>query len=321
MTSNVIARVLIEGDPHLSSKNYGAHRDYPKESLELYKTATDKAEELQVTHIISLGDFSYGRFNTLEYRAGVERELDRRNKITNGRHYTLKGNHDSATYGWTEQEYYVNKGIIKPSQNIQLGVLNISMIDFGQHTKNKIITPTDETINLVIAHDFFKFKDTQLPDYGESKLLDEMEQWFGVDWLVCGHIHGTHMFQGIVVKDNVSHPMVVAYPGCMARPAYREGLMPEVGQLLLFTVFDNGKVQTDTIDIPLWEIEKSFNLEQRQLTKEKRDLKHVDVSDIVYELSQHQRTVGNPEEIIMSMTDKKMEYRTKAIELLKQAQG
>jgi len=321
MDSTIIARVLIEGDPHLSSKNYGAHRDYPKESLELYKATTDKAEELKVTHIVSLGDFSYGRFNTLEYRAGVERELDRRNKITNNNHYTLKGNHDSATYGWTELEYYVKKGLIKPAENIQLGSLNVSMVDYGQHNKTQIIAPTEETINVVLAHDFFKFKDTPLPDYGESKILDEMEQWFGVDWLICGHIHGLHMFQGIVIKDNISHPMVVAYPGCMPRPAYREGFMQEVGQLILFTVYADGNVQTDTIEIPLWSIEQSFNLEQRQLTKEKRDLKHVDISDIVQELNQHQRTVGNPEEIIMSMTDKKMEYRKKAIELLQLAQG
>lgn len=319
-----IARVLVYGDIHLSSKNYGAHTDYPNESLHYFKVITEKAEELKATHIIGTGDLTYGRFHTLEYREAVEAELDKQLKLVNGNRYELKGNHDSATYGMTEYEYYINKGLLKKPENIKLGIVNISMVNYGDYNKGKILDPSNkEEINVVIAHNFFKFKDTRLPDYGRAIELDSFEDWFGVDYLICGHVHNREMFEGLVVKDGHGNPMVVHYLGCMPRPSYREGHMDEEGSMVLLTIRDNGEMQYDIIEIPLWDLSESFNIEKKnaEYAKKAEKEQRVDISDIVQQLDTHQRNVGNPEDIIESMEGVEPKYKKKAIELLKIGQA
>ena len=111
-----IGKILIYGDIHLSSKNYGGHRDYARESLEYFKKITEAVEKHNISCLIGTGDFTFGRFHSLEYRKAVEDELEKQFKLTNGNRYELKGNHDSATYGMTEYEYYTYKGLLKKSE-------------------------------------------------------------------------------------------------------------------------------------------------------------------------------------------------------------
>jgi len=318
-----LARILIYGDIHLSSRNYGAHRDYPKESLHYLRTITEKAEELGATHLIGLGDLTYGRFHTLEYREAVENELERQFELVNGNRYEIKGNHDKATYGMTEFEYYINKGLIRESTNLKIGDVNISMVDYGQHECTEIIPPDKDKINIVLAHDYFKFSDTKLPEYGKAIQLDEFISWFGVDYLIVGHIHNQEIFEGLIIKDGIGNRTIVHYLGCLSRPAYREGYMEDTGALVFLTIRDNGEMQYDIIDIPLWDLDKSFNLalnaEEKEKKKEREQKKErsVDISDIVQRLDMHERNVGNPEDIIRNMEGIDEKYKDKAIELLK----
>lgn len=311
------ARILIYGDLHLSSKNYGAHIDYPRESLHYFKEIANVAEREGATHVIGLGDFTFGRFHTLEYRISVEKVLDRLWKITEGRHYMLKGNHDSATYGMTEYEYYCKKGLLKPSENLSIGGINISMVDNGKYEKMDIIPPEEGKTNVVLAHDYFKFKDTKLPNYGQAIELDEFSRWFGVDLLVCGHIHNFESFSGMVVDGYRARKMTVIYLGCMARPAYREGFMQDIGKLLMLDV-DGEKVEAGIIDVPLWALDESFNLEAKA-REDEQSKSLVDISDIVKRLDEHERNIGNPEDLIMSLEDIDIRYRKKAVELLQEA--
>lgn len=319
-----LARILIYGDIHLNSKNYGAHVNYAKESLHYFKYITDKAEELKATHIIGLGDLTYGRFHSLEYRAEVEQLLERQFKLTNGNRYELKGNHDSATYGMTEYEYYVSKGLLKESTNLRYGNVNISMVDHNKHLDGTILPPgKDGDINVVLAHNFFKFKDTRIADYGKAVELDNFTDWFGVDYLICGHIHKYELFDGIVIKDAVSHPMVVNYVGCLCRPSYRAGHMDEVGHLVYLVINDDNTMRYDILDVPLWKMEESFNIDEKMIEQQKKEekAKRVDISDIVQQLNSHERSVGNPEDIIEAMSGIDERYKKKAIELLKNGQA
>lgn len=319
-----LARILIYGDIHLSSKNYGAHVDYPRETLYYFRLITQKAEEYKATHIIGLGDFTYGRFHSLEYRYAVEKELEKQNEITEGRRYELKGNHDIAPYGMTEYEYYVTKGLLKPSTNLKIGNVNISMVDYQKHNTWEIIDPSNnDEINVVLAHGYFKFKDTKLPNYGTAVELDHFVRWYGVDYLICGHIHNHHMFDGLIIKDNIGHRMVVHYLGSMSRPAYREGFMDEDGHLVILTIRDNGEMQYDIDEIKLWPLEKSFNLSKKEEAKKIMGGNEVtvDISDIVNRLNTHERNIGNPEDIIEAMEGIDPRYKKKAIELLKAGRG
>lgn len=319
-----LARVLIYGDIHLSSKNYGAHVNYPSESLELFRKITKAAEDNRATHLIGLGDFTYGRFNTLEYREAVELELTKQYQLVNGNHYELKGNHDSASYGMTEYEYYLKRGYIKPSCNMTIGNVHISMFDYGQE---KVGTPNigDPTtsINVVFAHNFFKFKDTMMPDFGKAIELDNFTRWFGVDFLICGHIHSQSSFEGLVVKEIDGQPhghrMLVQYPGCLSRPSYVENGMDLVGNLILLEIQDDGQMRYNVLDVELPKLEESFNLSLKQAQKETAQAKEkrVDISDIIQRLNSHNRMIGNPEDIIRSLEGVEDKYKEKAIELLK----
>lgn len=320
--ANVIARIGLYGDMHLSSKNYGAHRDYPAESLEYFTKLTDAVENRQLTHLIGTGDFTYGRFHSLEYRAAVEALLERQFKAVNGNRYELRGNHDEAGYGMTERDYYVAKGLMRPSENIKIGNLNITMIDYGKHEDIIPNIIDDETqINLIIAHDYFKFKDTQLPNFGTAIDLDNYIKWFGVDYMALGHVHKDMEFDGYIIKDELAHQVHVNYLGCMCRPSYREGMMDEKGKLLILTLFDDGQMDVDTELIDLWDIDKAFNLEakQKKAAKKEEQASRVDISDVVKQLDSHDRNVGNPEDIIASLTDVDEKYKNKAIDLLKSA--
>lgn len=323
-----IARILIYGDPHLNSKNYGAHRDYATESLDCYRVITQTAKDKQATHLVGLGDLTYGRFHTLEYREAVERELMDQYAIVNGNHYEIKGNHDSAGYGMTEYEYYIKKGLIKPSANMTIGNVHFTMVDSGQsEITNPNIGAEGESINIVLAHDFYRFSDSPLPEMGKYVELDNFTRWHGMDYLICGHIHTQYTFEGLSVKtvdgQAYGHRVMVHYPGSLARPAYREGHVDLVGQLVLLTIRDNGEMKYDILDVELLPIEESFNLAVKEAEKEAKaeKEKRVDLSDIIHQLDTHERNIGNPEDIIMAMKDIDDKYKSKAVELLKQGQA
>ncbi len=316
--NDVEAKIIIYGDIHLSSKNYGAHRYYPQESLEYFTKITEVVEREEATHLIGLGDLTYGRFNNLEYRANVEKQLEKQFTLTKGNRWELKGNHDSATYGMTEYEFYIQKGLIRKPENITINNLNLSMVNYGEHMRTGIIMPDTDKVNIVLGHDYFKFSDTQLPNYGGAVELDYMEQWFGVDMIICGHVHNYQRFSGLMIKGEENKRVVVSYLGCMSRPSYREGLMDSHGTLGCITIFKDGTIDYNEINIDLWDMDKSFNLQQRV---EQLDIKRnkVDVSDIVRSIDSHERKVGTPEDIILSMTEVNIEYRNKAIKLLEAA--
>ena len=58
---NIVARIGIYGDLHLHSRNYGAHINYPKETLHYLRIITELTESEGLTHLIGLGDLTFGR--------------------------------------------------------------------------------------------------------------------------------------------------------------------------------------------------------------------------------------------------------------------
>lgn len=320
-----LARIAICGDPHLGCNDYGAHREYGKESLEYLHRVTDIVRENEVTHLLCAGDMTYGKFKDLRYRGIVESELEEIYRLTNGNHYMCKGNHDSATNGMTEYEFYVNKGLIKGAENFTIGKLYVTMLNYMKSGKysEELFNKSDEegAFNMVVAHDYFKFSDTRLPNYGDCVELDNHSGFYGVDLLLCGHIHKRLSFKGITVNNGMGHDLYVRYLGCMMRPSYIEGGMDESGEIDIIDVYGDGTMKFDVIEVPLWDIDKSFNVEMKAAEKEKQQLKdeRVDISDIVRDLDSHERGVGNPEDVIKGIEGIRQDYKDKAIELLMKA--
>lgn len=316
--SKEIARILISGDTHASSKNYGSHRNYPEEPLYYMDRIIDIMTERKVTAYIGLGDLTYGRFHTLEYRQKFEEKLQRQYDITNGNRWEIKGNHDSATYGKTELEYYYDRGLIRPSENIQIGNLNISMVDYGKQKSTDILIEEGKT-NIVLTHGFFVFEDSIVPDFGTGTKLDNFEKWFGVDFVICGHVHEEYRMTGKMIKDGIAHDVLVHYLPCLARPSYHREKTPTVGTVVLLTLYDNKQLKYETISIDLLPIEQSFNIEAKEEAEKHKELTRVDISDVVKKLDSHETVIGNQEDIIMGKTNIDIRYRKKAVELLKNA--
>ncbi len=321
---NSIARIGIYGDLHLSSKNYGAHKNYPKETLEVLSKITEITEKRNLTHLIGLGDFSFGRFHSLEYRLAVEEQLEKQFKLVNGNRYEIFGNHDEAGYGKTERDFYISKGLLKPSQNFSIGCLNITMVDYGKDKQTPVnIIDTQECVNVILAHNYYKFNNTKLPNFGTATILDTMSDWYGADLLICGHIHKRMEFDGYITKDDMAHQCHVEYPGCMARPAYQEGMMDTEGVVIVIEVFDDNTIDVSKEIVTLWDLSESFNIGAKALEKAKQTEKEnrVDISDVVKQLDAHDRNVGNPEDMIMSLDGVDPKYKAKAVALLKEALG
>lgn len=322
MVHNEIARIGFYGDIHLCSKNYGAHRDYAKESLEYFTRITEIAEKRNLTHLIGCGDFSYGRFHTLEYRLAVEKELEKQFKITNGNRWELEGNHDTDGKGLLERGYYIQKGLIRASENFSVGCVNITMVDYGKTMTAPVnIIDEENKYNILVAHDYYKFDKVNLPNFGKAILLDTLDRWYGMDIMVCGHVHKIMDFSGYVTKGDMAHECQVTYLGCMSRPSFREGFLDNVGRVLVVTVYDDDTIDLNFEEVKLWAIEDSFNLEEKEIEAQKKKEKadRVDISDVVKQLDSHDRNVGNPEDIISSLEGIDERYKTKAIALLKSA--
>lgn len=310
-----IANILICGDSHLGSKNRGSHNNYPEESFYYYKYATDAAIEYKATHFIGLGDLTFGRFGTLDYRILVEKEMERRREALNGNVWEIRGNHDIATYGMTEYTFYLQKGMFRGSENLSIGNLNINMVDYGEYDNTPVNIEMGKT-NFLLTHGYFRFKDTNMPPYGEALILDDYSKWFGMDYMISGHIHTEHVFSGNIIKGNEAHEMTVHYLPCNARPAYIKGGMADEGALALISIHSDGTFNYSRIEVPLWDLDKSFNLAVREKEIQHKEDTKVDVSDVVNSLDKFERVVGNPEDIIMGRLDIDIKYRKKAIELL-----
>lgn len=319
---NLVARVLVYGDMHLCSKSYGAHRDYPAESKELFDKITSLVKEYEVTHLIGLGDFTYGRFTTLEYRQSIEDALIEQDKLVNGNHYELKGNHDEASYGMTERDFYIGKGLLKPCVNFDIGNVHFTAVDFGMVTDIKPNINLDEGhVNIVLSHNYMKFKDTRMPNYGKAIMLEDLnDTWFGVKYLICGHIHERYVFSGSYIKDNMASEMEVLYPGCLCRPSYLGPDTTTEGCVILIDIYAD-RVDVRSVQIDLWPIDKAFNIEEKTKQIEKKEEKEsrIDISDIVSSLAGHERKLGDPVQMVEGMEGVPEKYRKKAVELLKQA--
>ena len=185
------------------------------------------------------------------------------------------------------------------------------------------IIDTQECVNVILAHNYYKFNNTKLPNFGTATILDTMSDWYGADLLICGHIHKRMEFDGYITKDDMAHECHVEYPGCMARPAYQEGMMDTEGVVIVIEVFDDNTIDVSKEIVTLWDLSESFNLGAKALEKAKQAEKEnrVDISDVVKQLDAHDRNVGNPEDMIMSLDGVDTKYKDKAIALLKEALG
>lgn len=311
-------KILVVGDNHLSSSNRSNHTDYSQEGIEALEYIVKIIKEHNITHYIGLGDIAYGKFD-LAFRAKIDQLYSDRYNLLNGKVYELRGNHDITMKGISEWEYYnthrklINNfdGIVNVSDGYSyydIDGLRVHLVDYGAEDCELVIR--DGCSNIAFTHNYFRFKDSIMPNFGKSIELDTKENWFGVDAIMCGHIHNNITIKGTMTKDGVGKEIIVYYPGNLIRTDYLQD-MPSCGEALIIT---NGESVTfEKVSIPWWSEEKAFQV--GDIIKEK---KKVDISDIVKTLNDRERNIGNPETVIHNMTGFEDKYKEKAIELLRE---
>ena len=312
MTKTVVTRIGIYGDTHLHSKNYGSHRNYAQESLGYYQKVINLAQANEVDCLVCLGDFAHGRFHNLEYRLAVEKELMKAAEFASNGHYCIKGNHDIATYGMTERDYYIQRGLFREPETLSFNGLNIYMSNYREEDT---LTVDQGTRNIILAHNFFTFSGVSLPMYGEGVELDNFENWYGTELILSGHIHRSCSYKGYITKDGFAKETAVFNVGCPCRLSYEKN-MQDCGNLIILEVYDTGEYNIEHHTFDLLPLTESFNLLDIETKEKLQNLKQADVSKIAENLDQHERFVGDPMDIINSLTDIKQEYKDKAIELL-----
>ena len=315
MGGSLLARILVCGDTHLSSKNRGGHKDYPAESLYYYNSLTDLCKEYKCTHCVDLGDFTYGKFNSLEYRAEVEKALQNRKDAVNGNYYMLRGNHDVSSSGLTEYGFYLGK-YFKGSCNLGIGNLNLIMVDNGN--ENEPVDIKSGKTNVILAHNYFVFKDSQLPSYGQAIELDGHSNWYGVRYIISGHLHTEHLQKGGIKRvdemtgDTYSFECYCHNLPCLCRTDYSENL-PDKGAVVILNVYED-RIEYNRVEVDLLPISDCFNIEEILASRKEVDKPSIEIRDIIESLSNFEAVVISPELRINALNVDER-YKKKALEL------
>lgn len=311
-------RMLLYGDQHLSSKNYGGHKNYPKVSMDNFIRIGDIAENDNCGLIAGAGDLTYGRFSDLNYRLKVEEQFERQLTLTEGRRYEIKGNHDTMTTGLSEYEFYEQKGMFSKPEYVDFGCVRMHLVSYGKETM-KLDIAKDKS-NFVFAHNYFKYSNSVMPNYGEGIELDGFETWKDVDMIIAGHIHEIHKLGGYIITGEDRKEIPVFYLGCPNRPSYMKSGLDEVGNYLIIDGSgDDPKLEVVEFELP--SIEDTFNIAKINELAEEAKRNRADVSDMVENLVKHKRNVADPEVIIDSLNVYSRESRKLAKELYREALG
>lgn len=309
-------RVIVFGDTHLGDKNYGKHKNYENDSYDTFSRITQVCEEEKADVIILTGDLSNSVFNKLGYRTKIEELFERMNVLTNHRIYCVKGNHDKAGYGMTEYEYYVNKGVIRPSDNITVDKLNITMIDYGKIEEavvNKSIE--NDSLEVVICHDTVAFEDTNVPPYMTYYNLSEYSKFCNTSLFLVGHIHEFSTIKGKVYdesKSTASDSMIV-YVGCPTRPQ----LTDDTDNTGHYVLIDSNSLEMKLGEFELLNKEDIFVMEDKESTEiiGEEARKKIDIGHVVKELDEYNIGCGDVNVLIESLQEDE-KYKKKAIDLL-----
>lgn len=260
-------RILVYGDIHLSTRNRAKHISYPDESLHYFEFITEQAEKLDVDCIVGLGDLTYGNFTNLKFRAIFEELLERQIKQTKGWRYELEGNHDQTGAGYSERDFYTERGKIKTAERIVGQHVVVDMLNYGDLAKytaqgGMCIDQDKSKKHVVLCHDFLYFRESPIKGYGDGYIIEELVGLKGADWIIGGHIHDMLSDKGMVHGGN---SCVLFYPGSMPRPVTKGDVMEKAALLVIDTDVEKDFVSIYEVD--LLPLEVSYDLQRVEKAK------------------------------------------------------
>jgi predicted phosphodiesterase len=315
-----MAKILIVGDLHLSSSNRGRHHNYPEYSLGILKDITRICKESSITHLIDLGDLTYGNFR-LGYRRRVEEVFNEQYNLVNGNRYTLYGNHDVDSSGISEHDYYTHdRGLLKLADEIDPAPnLRFHFVPEGE-ANTRELSILDGAINIVLGHDYFVFANSKMPNYGDVRLIEQMPQWYGTDMAILGHIHEHHELVGEILNtDGESKAYKVLYPGAPGITTFKKGMVSDVSRYILI---DTGEgVLPEQVSIQVLEVPRALHedvFKEPKAVLENVEKTEHNIKDILHTMDSKEIVGSDIRELVLkaSVAD---DIKARAIEILDMA--
>lgn len=231
--------VIILGDLHLFDGKVSTHVNYEKESLDVFEGIVDGCAEIKKQYckegepfyILMTGDLSGAlsakRFQSLAFRAEICKLLLRANEVTNNNVYSIMGNHDYSATDMTELMFFVELGLIKLLDVLDIEEDKARMIGVNYGDLDKEFDIREGVLNVALIHDNVAFKDINMGFYkGNYEYVEDKKCLSKVDVIFAGHIHTpTNFFTKEIYEGK---PINLMYLGCPLRPSYEKNIWETV---------------------------------------------------------------------------------------------
>lgn len=330
--------IMVTGDSHLNSENYGYHINYAEETLVYEEIINKIIDKENVNYYINGGDFVLHKDFSLAYRSKVDKILEERQKMIknrNGKMIYLRGNHDTTGKSLTEYDYYAQRNLFVPACNQPTldfknskdeVVLHLELKDYGD---TSAIQPYGKT-NILITHFYGIFdcilEGDEIPKYGQPLDLSNKTNWAGLDYILAGHIHVEHIVRGQIDGRNCT----VHYLPCLARPAYikrcEEGPNPvKEGCIDLIKVYED-HVYIERYPIPFLDNNVCFNIERIRADAAKLELSMIAkdrqeaLKNMAEELLQYETRETDPIQQVMQLGNASEKHKNIVKEWFEEAQ-
>ena len=212
-------KVLIVGDLHISDKVTGRHVNYFQNCLNVIEMITNAIVENKITDLYLLGDIVGTTEKNMRSRDALHTLMKTFltwNKLTNGRVYTLRGNHDIGART-TDFDILVSLGFIKLVDYLDIeDKVRIHSLNYGE--EKRTLSISENHWNMAVAHCNFQVEgQTTWFRAGEGLELSEMDNLEGIELVIAGHIHNPS--QRMVTTAIRNKTISLYYPGCPTRPS------------------------------------------------------------------------------------------------------
>ena len=250
-------RVLVIGDLHISDRYNGKHKDYLENCFDVLNMITESIKEKEVTHLIALGDWIGIGLNEKNLRKRetllrVIQVLQEWNKLTNNNVYSLRGNHDIGSK-LTDFDMFVELGLLKNVRQLDINIARFHMFDYGEETRR--IDVDENMYNIGLFHTNLLIEgETTWYRGGVGTELSTLENLYGVDFAIAGHIHNPSL--RIVSTSIRDRDITLFYPGNLTRPKYEPNIWDK-GYAVLFKIDDMG-TSADMVTYVLKPVEEVF---------------------------------------------------------------
>lgn len=243
---------LVFGDLHLFDKPVGYHVDYPSCCLDCLNYIDSLITEYKADYVIFTGDLSGAlsarRLQTHGFRLQVIKHFLSYNEKTNGKVYSIRGNHDFATKDLSEYDFLLGLDLIKHSDILVFGNKAIHLLDYGKRVSSLPIVSWGKDI--LINHEDLGSENAVAWYYaGDNRKIENCLEYTGIGTILAGHIHSPSPY---VISSKIGeYPVDLVYLGCPTRPSLS---LKDIWKGVYYAVITEHNSQEFDIELKIWDL-------------------------------------------------------------------